>query len=305
MNNKKIIIFFFPFLLSSCIKESEIKIPSIKSKLVVNSLFTPDSSFTVYVNHTTKVYDTSKTYIDNATVQLFSNGGLIETIISMGNGLYKSNFYPTANTEYEVKVKANSYDDVEAINYIPQKVQIQDAYWVIKGTDEYGDPIHETTVIFNDPPDEENYYEVILLQRIDSSHYIYYGNYTEQPINDPAILAEGDWDYKPTTFFFSDNLFNGKQYSLKIPGGGGSFDNDSTSVNGTYAVLKTVSKEYYLFRKYWTRHYFNQNNDQHLDDPLTLLFLGEPIEMYTNVQNGYGIFAGYSQAMKKLKYISK
>jgi hypothetical protein len=40
-----------------------------------------------------------------------------------------------------------------------------------------------------------------------------------------------------------------------------------------------------------------------LDDPLQILFYGDPVTMYSNVIGGYGIFAGYSQTNLKIDYV--
>ena len=46
-----------------------------------------------------------------------------------------------------------------------------------------------------------------------------------------------------------------------------------------------------LYRKYWARHRFNQVAiDREVGN---LLYMGEPIAMFNNIVNGYGIFAGY------------
>ena len=120
--------------------------------------------------------------------------------------------------------------------------------------------------------------------------------------DDPVIRAEGDLDYKPTTIFFSDQLFNGEKVSIssKIL----QANNIETSYYllddfETIAVLRTISYAYYQYRKKWTRHLYNQGVDINVEDSEELrafLFTGEPVNMYTNVENGYGIFAGFSKS---------
>ena len=131
-------------------------------------------------------------------------------------------------------------------------------------------------ISFQDDIEQENYYDIPIK------------NGQTQGIYEPVLLADADLSYFPSSFYFSDNLINGILYELKIP-----YPPMET------LDFRTVSKNYYLFRKYWTKHYSNQQNDNNVSsvndwDIFPLLFMGEPIEMFTNIENGYGIFAGYS-----------
>ena len=100
--------------------------------------------------------------------------------------------------------------------------------------------------------------------------------------------------------------FNGSTKNLVLRKGGlAVLDPWGNTYADPYYFLKfkICSYEYYSFRKSWTRHVHNQNSDLNLNDPLTLIFLGDPIKMYTNVSNGLGVFAGYNQTTLTVNYV--
>lgn len=60
--------------------------------------------------------------------------------------------------------------------------------------------------------------------------------------------------------------------------------------NPTFTVLYNISEAHYLYLKSWTKHKYLQQSAEGLDNWWENLFKGEPIDMYSNVENGYGVF---------------
>ena len=149
-------------------------------------------------------------------------------------------------------------------------------------------------ISFTDPPDATNYYELLISSKPGGTN----GWYTEYETNDPVLMNEGDQDYHPTSFFFSDELFNGEQYTMRIKNGVGYMTKDNKlTPTPLYATLRSVSRAYYKYRKYYTRHAYNQQSQNEFID---LIFKGEPQNMFTNIENGYGIFAGYCETTRQI-----
>ena len=299
-----ILIITFIILVISCTNEINIDLPNIKPKPVINCIFNPDSIFKLNISKTKKITDTNIYYINNADVDLFSDNKLLGKFNNSSNGNYILSLNPNKNTNYEVRVSIPNYKTITADSNIPTKIKILKATCAFKRRDEYGDCIDEIAIEFNDPHDVENYYELLFFSQYNKTDNIDLCNFI---INDPIIISEGDLDYNPRTLIFSDNLFNGKTAKIKLEFYGPYPYIDSQFIpergDPLYVNLRSVSKSYYKYKKYWTRHSYNQNTDEHLDDPETLLFLGIPSPMYTNIENGYGIFAGYSSDVKKIKFI--
>jgi hypothetical protein len=116
------------------------------------------------------------------------------------------------------------------------------------------------------------------------------------------VQNEGDWDYSPTTIFFSDKLFNGKKQQLAFSIASGYKILDGIWISPLeedgYVLLRSISKEYYLYRKYYTRHAYNANIQS--VGIQNLLFTGEPLDMYTNVLGGLGVVAAFSSTTSKI-----
>jgi hypothetical protein len=292
-------------IINACVKQIELK-EGNNSSLVLNSIISPDSIFKVNVSQVRSIGATEAYLIDNAVVSIFSDDTLLFTLSHSNNGWYKSYYKPMVNKSYTIKVDAVN-TNLSASTSIPEKVAITEANIALGDINENDDMVSKISLSFTDDPSVENYYELIWYTGVRNKTIIHYFNYYR--MNDPVILNEGDWEYEPTTLFFSDQLFNGQSVSLNFDVTIGfttawsDYDQDfiNVAVDNLYANLRSISKEYYLYRKYWTRHYFNQQNDNHTDDPLILLFKGDPIEMYTNVENGYGVFGGFSETIKKVK----
>jgi hypothetical protein len=51
--------------------------------------------------------------------------------------------------------------------------------------------------------------------------------------------------------------------------------------------LKNVTEEYYLFKTSYLQGLYNQKEN-------ALYGMGEPMNVFTNIENGYGVFAGYN-----------
>ncbi|MDA3891579.1 MAG: DUF4249 domain-containing protein [Salinivirgaceae bacterium] len=299
------LLFFMIIIINACVKQIELK-EGNNSSLVLNSIISPDSIFKVNVSQVRSIGATEAYLIDNAVVSIFSDDTLLFTLSHSNNGWYKSYYKPMVNKSYTIKVDAVN-TNLSASTSIPEKVAITEANIALGDINENDDMVSKISLSFTDDPSVENYYELIWYTGVRNKTIIHYFNYYR--MNDPVILNEGDWEYEPTTLFFSDQLFNGQSVSLNFDVTIGfttawsDYDQDfiNVAVDNLYANLRSISKEYYLYRKYWTRHYFNQQNDNHTDDPLILLFKGDPIEMYTNVENGYGVFGGFSETIKKVK----
>jgi hypothetical protein len=312
MKDRIIGVIILVILLVSCIKEIPLSEANIDA-IVINSIISPDS--VVKVNLTkVRGFSESTPVVSDATVNLFENDSLIRTLNYSSNGWYVSNFFPDEGQKYSVEIISNQ-KELSAETSIPQKTQILNAsYSLYDHINDVGEnyKTSKSKVTFYDNPNQENYYEIFLARLENGILYYYlYPKYNDISIgtliNDPVLLNEGNQDYEPTSYFFSDELFNGDTITITFPGGGDAYYIDDIFMpdsRNTFVILRSISKEYYNFRKFWTRHSYNQQNGKPVSDPMMLLFVGEPVEMYSNVNNGYGVFTGYSQTTTILSYIS-
>jgi hypothetical protein len=271
----------------SCSKEIEINARAYEKRLVVNSVFNTQSPFSFNFSYTEVPINNYSSINDSLHIILYENAHKVLDKIILSDSL-KTNIYPTWGSSYKLKVQTIGFDTVIAYETLPYLVSINEA--TIKpavALDSYGDKIAEVSVTFNDPADRPNYYELLLVNFYNGKLNSYVPIDTERELIDSVLINEGDKNYYPTTFFFSDKLLNGQKYTLR-------FRHRITNPIQYGVVLRSISQNYYMYRKYWTRHYFNQPTHEFGFEGL--IYKGESQTMFTNVVNGYGIFAGYIES---------
>lgn len=126
-----LLLIFSILVISSC--ETDIEFPETKeqSRLVVNSVFSPEVPWSVQVSHTYKLVDNSK--IDNTVkdaevvILEYKNNQLLDTY----NLYYKDGAYvcledkvPHAGNFYEIKVYSDFYPNVKAMSICTDPVVI-------------------------------------------------------------------------------------------------------------------------------------------------------------------------------------
>lgn len=282
----KLILLTFLF---SCSKEIDIPFDEGYQKMVLNSLFSPNEPISINISTSMNILANSESnQLFQKKYNLYENDSLIFSKTTLSDNI--SGPFPSEGKIYRITVETEEYGNIVAIDTCPKKVLITEAKIEMPiGFDEFGMPISQANITFEDPVNECNYYELIIYQK-QGDEIVYC---TELSSNDEIIINEGDSDYLPTTIFFSDKIKNGETITLHIKLNLSFIqENGEYLPNETFVILRSISQNYYSYRKYWTRHFYNQNK---LGDPLDVLFLGEPIEMYTNIENGFGIFAGYSE----------
>ncbi len=275
--------------LAACEMVVDIDLPPHESKLVVNSLITPGSLVTVRVYKSLGPLDRQEAVeVTNAKVILLENGAEVETLEFVGgafNYYQTKTFRPEALKTYTLKVQAPGFPDVESSCVIPGKVSIQQA--TVRdsaGIDEGGGYYSRLSVRFQDPGGEKNFYNL-------SGKQLY--TYTTWPL-DPN--APKSYNYFPIYFFsdlndveeagengmlLKDDLFNGRQYEVIL-----NFYPMGSNQDSMVIAFKNASPEYYEYFRKLQPHMNNQGGD---------IFGGEPVVMPSNIKNGYGLFAGYSQ----------
>ncbi|MBW8048904.1 MAG: DUF4249 domain-containing protein [Cytophagales bacterium] len=265
---------FIPFLFA-CEMIVDVDLPPYDSQLVANCFFNPDTLFEVHVSHSLGILDTGTLdNIENAKVEILENGQVISVLSHTGGGIYSSTgVYPSAGQPYSLKVEASGYESIGALDAVPLAIPIisvtlKDSVYVGELDGTYA----ETTIKFNDPVSADNFYAIEIWQYDSIDGYRYTISLSTI---DPSVANE---QYS-SRILFSDIIFDGKTYDLKVY-----FDSYILTQNRKlYVRLNSISKAYYLYNKSLRLHRQNQGNP-----------FAEPVQVYGNIENGLGIFAGYS-----------
>jgi hypothetical protein len=213
-------------------------------------------------------------FTDSVHLWLYENGSQVLDTLFLSDTLICS-YYPKKGCAYSLKVFVQGYDTIYACDTVPAQIRISAGSKQLISVDKYQTQTCRMNIQFPDQAYVRNYYELFF----EGVHYDH-----DHKITDPVLLNEGDVSYSPETYFFSDELFNGNGYSMYI-------NRESFFGTDTKVILRNISYRYYMYRKYWTRHSFNQVAvDRGIGG---LIYMSEPQPMYNNIKNGYGVFAAY------------
>lgn len=279
---------FFVWITQSCVKEFSAPVNDLPPQLTVNSLFTQDSLFKIHVSITSGMSQTPE-LVDNATVIVYKNGFPIEPFESLGLGWYQADHFPEINANYTVKAWAQGFDTVWAQSSVPEYPEIigQPIAKIFGYMNRHGDQLlaRDLYFTFQDIGLGEHYYE---FNKMSWCH-------TER-ISDPSLINDSELDVNWGALYFSNDLFRGNIKTMVIPGIGSSFLDLPVIEEPTHIqiIFSSISKEYFLYRKSLYRHLNNLNSLNSYYNPLDILFLGSPQELYTNVHGGRGVFAGHN-----------
>ncbi|NLU40268.1 MAG: DUF4249 domain-containing protein [Bacteroidales bacterium] len=291
--NVILMVLFIGLVISGCQERyHDIELPQLKPKLVINSIFNEGERFRVNVSANLGRNSTEKyTPVTNATVNLFENGEWVEELIggqdtinifgdTIGKWFYFSKkTLPKAGNIYRISVEAPNYEDVIAESKVPQKtiIHVVDTTWVNVDFEKY---LRVYLEMRN--PSEKNWFFLgtAYLNPIFSSSGAedvpiigYNKRYFTFRVNDP-LIGTRERRIKEDFPLFSNELFSGDIYKFAIE------VNQLNTDRGIFAVdLITLSDEAYKYLQTLTDF---KNND---------IRYSEPVKIFSNVNNGLGIFA--------------
>ena len=282
-------------LLSSCETVVDMKLPEQPPKMVVNSFFTPDSIIMLHLSKSQFVLKNEELKpITDGEISLFENGNFIGKFTHINKGFYYlPGFFPKTNTQYTLNAVSSGIKSVEAKETIPNKpiinrVEISSSYFE-------GENYKDFIVYIQDNANEENYYMVDLfgkrydyvydtltfdiIDSVEISEHVYFTSqdlvFQEQGASSQAII--------------SDKLFNGSIYPLRLSVNAYNFDEYSNMGYFEMTIqLKQVSKAYAQYVLSYSKNRYN--------DPFS-----QPVQVFSNITNGFGIFGGYTSALSSVK----
>jgi hypothetical protein len=275
----------------SCQKNINFKIPDFPPMLVVNALFTSDSLMSVQVTSSVKALSNqSIPPVTNATVQVTVNNQTISlTHSSMGNYVNQS-FKPSVGDVLMLNVSASNYSPVSAVTSIPALPIVDSLYYLASSGLNTSNYLGVIKV--KDNPLLANYY-LLCAYEYDSLGAL---NNLYLSFNSTTDFSEPTSDFFALNgcIFFNDEFLNGKiiEKTFKFYA-----TPDIDSLGNVLGVTKklfigevsAVSKEFYLYNWSVLRYQEANNNP-----------FAEPVQVYSNVNNGIGIVGARSVYLKRL-----
>jgi hypothetical protein len=274
----------FVVVLCGCQLVVDIDVP-YDERLTLNSFFTADSLWQVTLTANRHILD-EKSFrkIAGGTVTIYDGDQPIETLIHVGDGIYKSSTTkPAIGKAYKISAVDEKLGTVTSTSFAPLRAEIS-SLTLNEEPGTANKPPHVTFQLqFQDAKDISNYYQISV-----DVGYLYTNQTTKkdfilwQPIflqSDDPVLKTND-EATPDGLLFKDILFDGKSVDLKFAADG------VYSYSNLRVSLRTLSEDYFKYAS------TTQLQNRTTGDPFA-----QPTNVYNNIDNGYGIFAGYGESI--------
>lgn len=286
-------------LLGACRTKIDWESPELDPSPTVNSFVVAGKPIKVFVSLTGEFNDTPVAICENATVELYADDAFVETLEYSQEGFYLSELIVEPKVEYRCVVNIPDYETVTCSTTLPSPMQIIGIEHISQAVvDEEGTTQPALILSFTNISTRLRYYEVVinLYKKSHSSDDFYVIHPWIIQVVDPVLLNEG-----LPILVFSNEMIEDDSYTMAInyATSGASYSPSTGWVGNVYPFtveLRSVCYDYYKYAKQFYL-YVNAN-----DEPLIGQGTIVPFHMHSNVDNGYGIFAGYSSVVSDTIY---
>lgn len=264
-------------LLASCVQDVSFEFEH-ESKLCLNCILNPDSLIETSLTLSHSLSNTSNfETVNNAIIQLFENDTLKGELNFISNGKYVLNQKPVSGKNYKIVAKSPDYKQITAYTTVPEKPIIKYTKDTTSIIENLNVPVFDLNVQLFDPQGK-NYYWLYSTYIVGGVKYG--GNCKE--INAPFV------DHF-NRFIDSDSKY-GFSHFMQIRISDEGYDAQ---------VLEFTIPDNVVYLDYKAQHFLNV--DEHYDKYIKTTIVNrmketselpfyEPVQIYTNVENGYGIF---------------
>lgn len=281
------ILFFISLLYSSCNYKTidNVKFDS-SNKMALYCFFNPDSVWTAQVYKMGNVMDKENTdlYVRNAQVELYEQDSLINILEHIENGFYKSStgLKPKYGEKYHIRVSSPGLETLtSSIQQLPDSIKIESV--------EYHNELikdifpEEDYVIIESSGWNYATIDIILSQIYPKKHLSFYSINNENSKSSLMLSLSSKnkfieyWGYDSNIIETTSNENLYIQVGINI--------DYCNSIN-----FAAISNDYFFYELSFVEYDFIINTT----------YLLTPNNVYSNIKNGIGIFAGYTVTQIKL-----
>ncbi|MDH5603159.1 MAG: DUF4249 domain-containing protein [Cyclobacteriaceae bacterium] len=299
MKNNLLIYLVLAFSIASCETVVDIDVPIEPPKLVVSGTFDSFGNWHFSVTKSMHILDVAEPKVyDSAVISVFQGGSNWFTVPPVGMGKY---FYYSGavdmGKEFSVTVEVPKLEMAMAFCELPKppetiSLSYDSTIKAVVNNGHYMEDVNSIEIVFDNDISVSDYY-MLSLQGFGFPPYYYRdpnnpnpppppdSTWNELHINtDDPIATDGESDgtYRyMSRLIFSDELINGKQYTLRM----GTDQWHLENAGKIRVLFSSISKDGYLFLKTLKEQRVAGN------DPFS-----EPVNVHSNIENGYGIFYG-------------
>jgi len=295
---KQFILFFVAIIsLLSCVKTIELETKDTTPKLVVNCMFSKYSHWTFTVTNSRSVTDSEVIdTIANATIKLFDHHNIqIANITKSPFGKYYSfTIYPYvfSNEKFKIEVSAPGFETVYSESFAPKITKISSVSFTPR-THLNGEVTKNIFLSLKDRINEDNYYGIVMYiykYSVDTNmttgelDTVFIENSNTKLFSDDIVFDKYPKKRYGAFLTFNDKTFNGTNKTVNFTYTlGTTFEEQGRFVYRNSIFLYTFSPATYLYHK------SNEISIQNEKNPFA-----EPVQVYSNIENGFGIFGGKS-----------
>ncbi|MBA4408622.1 MAG: DUF4249 domain-containing protein [Bacteroidota bacterium] len=288
------IYLFCLFLVFSCEKDLNTAIDVFK-KPCFNCILNPDSVITATVSMSKSITNEGMPdKILDAVIELKEEGKPSLFLKHIGNGKYKTDHKPSVGTKYSVEISIPNYLTLKATTIVPIRPEVKYIKGYLKPKEEIKSrysslPFYPYTFEINDKPGLNRYW-VYSMEKYIGNNYkwdfrsMYYG---------PDFIQYDDFNKETDAGFLNGFYF---LYYLRILDSGIGSNvfqvNEECPVDQNYRYFFMDTDEHY-------DKYLKSTIKQAMNDGDNLLF-NEPVQIYSNIENGLGIFGSAAITSFKL-----
>ncbi len=278
------------FFLSACEKTIYIDIPDNGRKLVIYSTLIKGEPVEVSVSQSNHVYGGDEFTYPAATVTLYIDGQKTEELSNQGNGIYLGTSIVEPNKTYKIEAIAQGLETASAENHLPTQ---PDVVSLINNEDNMQEYSMTLDLTLNDNASTIDYYYIEMFVELTFSYYdATLGKDVVELVTPMALLYSDDpiisdklWALNG--LLFNDKPFNGKQYRLLFYGDSYLYYNDEKM-----KALVTATENYTIRVSSVSQSYYQYMYSLALFAEVGESPFAEPVQVYTNVTNGFGFVGG-------------
>lgn len=279
-------------LLISCEEIIEYNGPHKDPVLMLQSIQSKDSTIKVNLSQTAFFTDDTKNYfINNAQVEMSLNGAPFETLIkSYSKGYYVSNTRIHANDVLKIKASVPNFETITAEDKMP--IDADFSAKLISAAKDNSEARFELKI---QDPKGDNYYLI-------SADFVYISQleYITDTIHmkhfhssDPIMQGANQFSDE-TIPYFTDEAFEGESHAFTIISGDDG--DDGISYVGSDYKLKYIIVECSQLSEAAFKYLKSYKQaDRYNGNPLA-----EPIQIYSNVDNGFGVLGMRNKTLKTI-----
>lgn len=323
VNMKPVLFLCILLLASSCMKEIDLEHMRPAPKLVLNSVASSGQILKASLSRTWFYTDGEPNMLLEAPVRLYVNDHFREEMTlnmdandyySYGN--YVSSYIPVSGDKVRIEVEKDGFNSVvaeETVPYKPELIALKAEKHIKYNSYSYYSVQYRFKITFRDPSAVGNCYLIMVYRGTPHNEYenddyqnppIYQGyydwhrdymDYTSDPVfeNKISILDKvmgNDWLSGGGGRPFSDELFNGKEYTMTLNSGSsyGYYPNyppqEGPLSDSVRVYLYTITEPYYKYLSALISLY-----DGSLNNDLADIGLAEPVRVTSNINGGLGI----------------